>query len=148
MEGTYGNHAFGRLHGYALLGADEEQIMRFSESISVLYVDDDELDLKSMQRSFKKNGIKNPLYIARNGLEALDMLSGPGAISPRPSIVLLDINMPMLDGLETVPRTPTGSHPPLRVHARWPACEWPCRARPPPRERHPGRTRCMLSRRE
>ncbi|HYF65315.1 MAG TPA: response regulator [Herpetosiphonaceae bacterium] len=70
--------------------------------INILLVDDDALDVKNVQRSFKKNNILNPLYTAHNGLEALAMLRGEGA-SPMPverRLVLLDLNMPKMNGLE------------------------------------------------
>lgn len=56
----------------------------------------------NVQRAFKKNNINNPLFIARNGLEALDALKGknPSLIVPSPRIVLLDINMPRMGGIE------------------------------------------------
>jgi CheY-like chemotaxis protein len=70
--------------------------------INILLVEDDEVDIMNVQRAFKKNKITNPLYIARNGLEALDMLRGSNAdrINPIPKIILLDINMPKMGGLE------------------------------------------------
>jgi CheY-like chemotaxis protein len=52
----------------------------------------------NVQRAFKKNNITNPLYIARNGLEALEMLRNK--IVPLPQIVILDINMPKMNGIE------------------------------------------------
>ncbi len=73
--------------------------MRFSDSISILVVDDDEIDRMSIKRSFKKNDIKNPVFWATNGLEALELLRDPSTI-PQPRIVLLDINMPKMNGLE------------------------------------------------
>ena len=49
--------------------------------LNILLVEDDELDVMNVQRAFKKNNIGNPLYVAGNGLEALEMLrgTGPGA---------------------------------------------------------------------
>lgn len=70
--------------------------------INVLLVEDDEVDIMNVKRSFKKNNINNPLYVAKNGLEALNMLSGkdPDNFVPAPRIVLLDINMPKMGGIE------------------------------------------------
>jgi CheY-like chemotaxis protein len=67
--------------------------------IHILLVDDDEVDIINVQRAFKKNNILNPLYIARDGLEALEMLRDEAIPSPR-RIVLLDLNMPRMSGLE------------------------------------------------
>lgn len=66
--------------------------------INILLVEDDEVDIMNVQRAFKKNSITNPLFIARNGLEALDMLRNK--IIPLPQIVILDINMPKMNGIE------------------------------------------------
>lgn len=70
--------------------------------IGILLVEDDEVDIMNVQRAFKKNRITNSLYITRNGLEALDLLRGKGdqIVSPIPKIILLDINMPKMGGLE------------------------------------------------
>lgn len=68
-------------------------------NINILLVDDDKVDIKNVQRAFQKNEIDNPLHIARNGLEALEMLRGDN-ILPAPRIILLDINMPKMNGIE------------------------------------------------
>jgi CheY-like chemotaxis protein len=70
--------------------------------LHILLVDDDEVDVMNVQRSFKKNNISNPLYIAANGLEALDLLRGQGVTAiPGPRrLILLDLNMPKMNGLE------------------------------------------------
>lgn len=70
--------------------------------INVLLVEDDEVDIMNVQRSFKKNNINNPLFVARNGLEALNILRGkdPEQKIPAPRIILLDINMPKMGGIE------------------------------------------------
>jgi CheY-like chemotaxis protein len=70
--------------------------------LHILLVDDDEVDVMNVQRAFKKNNIVNPLYIANNGLEALDMLRGQGAqvIPGTRRLILLDLNMPKMNGLE------------------------------------------------
>ncbi len=66
--------------------------------VNILLVEDDEVDVMNVQRAFKKNSITNPLFIARNGLEALDMLRSGNV--PFPHIIILDINMPKMNGLE------------------------------------------------
>lgn len=66
---------------------------------NILLVEDDELDVKNVRRAFKKGNITNPLYVAGNGLEALEMLRG--AEMPRTRrLVLLDLNMPRMNGIE------------------------------------------------
>ena len=72
--------------------------------INVLLVEDDEVDIMNVRRAFKKNNIVNPLYVANNGIEALEMLRGGvpdvQAIPSSRRIILLDLNMPRMGGLE------------------------------------------------
>jgi len=71
--------------------------------LSILLVEDDSVDVMNVQRAFVKNNITNPLHIAFNGVEALNMLRGSNGkpkINPSPRIILLDINMPKMNGLE------------------------------------------------
>ena len=71
--------------------------------VNILLVEDDSVDVMNVQRAFKKNNIQNPLFLAKNGLEALDMLRGTNGvekINPKPQIILLDLNMPQMNGLE------------------------------------------------
>jgi CheY-like chemotaxis protein len=68
--------------------------------LHILLVDDDEVDVMNVQRAFKRNNIINPLYVASNGLEALDLLRGPAAIPGPRRLILLDLNMPKMNGLE------------------------------------------------
>jgi CheY-like chemotaxis protein len=72
-------------------------------TINILLVEDDEVDVMNVQRAFKKNHINNTLRIAGNGLEALALLRGKGnaeKIAPPPKIILLDLNMPKMNGIE------------------------------------------------
>ncbi|GAB3817272.1 response regulator [Pontibacter rugosus] len=66
--------------------------------VNILLVEDDEVDIMNVQRAFKKNTITNPLFIARNGEEALEMLRTDQV--PFPHIIILDINMPKMNGIE------------------------------------------------
>lgn len=70
--------------------------------INIFLVEDDEVDIMNVKRAFKKNNITNPLYVAGNGIEALNMLKGENGIEkiPRPRIILLDLNMPKMGGIE------------------------------------------------
>ncbi len=70
---------------------------------NLLLVDDDEIDVMTVQRAFKKNNITNNLYIATNGIEALAMLrsdSNPPVVPPQRRLILLDLNMPKMGGIE------------------------------------------------
>ncbi len=77
--------------------------MTEEKTIHFLLVEDDSVDIMNVQRAFRKNNIQNPLHIARNGIEALDMLRGSmgtAKLDPIPKIILLDINMPKMNGIE------------------------------------------------
>ena len=67
--------------------------------LNILLVEDDELDVMNVQRAFKKNNVLNPLYVAGNGVEALEMLRG-GAMPKERRLILLDLNMPKMGGIE------------------------------------------------
>ena len=51
--------------------------------VNVLLVEDDEVDIMNVKRAFKRNNISNPLYVAGNGIEALEMLREL-ALTPQP----------------------------------------------------------------
>lgn len=72
--------------------------------INVLLVEDDEVDVMNVRRAFKKNNITNPLYVATNGIEALAMLrsegGNPAIVPPTRRLILLDLNMPKMSGIE------------------------------------------------
>ncbi len=73
------------------------------QAINILLVEDDSVDVMNVQRAFKKNDIGHPLHVAFNGVEALHMLRGTHGkpkLSPLPRIILLDINMPKMNGIE------------------------------------------------
>lgn len=66
--------------------------------VNILLVEDDEVDVMNVKRAFSKNNIMNSLFIAGNGVEALEMLEDK--IIPLPKIIILDINMPKMNGIE------------------------------------------------
>lgn len=72
------------------------------QEVTVLLVDDDDVDVMAVKRAFRKAKIANPLLVARDGLEALAMLRGEDGHEavPRPYIIILDLNMPRMDGFE------------------------------------------------
>lgn len=71
--------------------------------VNILLVEDDEVDVMNVRRAFKKNNIANPLHVAGDGIEALQMLRGEGrgaSLPPERRLVLLDLNMPRMGGIE------------------------------------------------
>lgn len=65
---------------------------------TILLVEDDDIDAMGVERSLKKMRMANPLVRARDGIEALESLRS-GRVQ-RPFIILLDLNMPRMGGLE------------------------------------------------
>ena len=66
-----------------------------------MLVDDDDVDVMGIERALKKLKILNPLVRAKDGLAALEILRRPGGIA-HPYIILLDINMPRMSGIEVL----------------------------------------------
>jgi CheY-like chemotaxis protein len=73
-----------------------------ASTTSIMLVEDDQMDVMNVQRELRKQHIEVPLVHARNGREALNMLRGENGEPKiaRPSLMMLDINMPRLNGLE------------------------------------------------
>lgn len=70
-----------------------------NEPLNILLVEDDEVDVMNVRRAFGKNHILNPLFIAGDGVEALQMLRD-GTVPKGRRLVLLDLNMPRMNGIE------------------------------------------------
>jgi two-component system response regulator len=76
---------------------------------AILLVEDNRDDEILTLRALQTNNIRNQVVVARNGVEALDYLFGTGAHTERdvrdmPAVVLLDLNLPKIDGLEVLRR--------------------------------------------
>lgn len=73
-----------------------------SNTVTVLLVEDDEVDRRVVHRAFAKHKIANPIVEARDGLDALEIIRGKNGSPPlpRPYLVLLDLNMPRMNGME------------------------------------------------
>jgi CheY-like chemotaxis protein len=67
--------------------------------INMLLVDDDELDVMNVRRAFERGGLPDTLWVAADGLAGLEILRG-GELPRERRLVLLDINMPRMSGLE------------------------------------------------
>ncbi len=75
----------------------------------ILLVEDNPADIKLTQRALKKSYVANELIVAHDGQQALDYLFGEGAYAGRdlrqlPAVVLLDLKLPRVDGLEVLQR--------------------------------------------
>lgn len=67
--------------------------------LTILIVDDDDVDVRAITRSLRRHNITNPIRVAGNGIEALALLrDGEDGGVAWPFVVLLDLNMPRMDG--------------------------------------------------
>ena len=73
----------------------------------ILLVEDNPNDIEITRRALEKGQVKNQLTIARDGQEALDILFGGGGQTPLPGLILLDLNLPKVDGREVLSRIKT-----------------------------------------
>jgi CheY-like chemotaxis protein len=69
--------------------------------INIMLVEDDEVDVMNVKRAFIKNHISNPLLVASDGIEAMELLQElANQNKALPRIILLDLNMPRMGGIE------------------------------------------------
>ncbi|NCA88634.1 MAG: response regulator [Gammaproteobacteria bacterium] len=68
----------------------------------ILLVEDDRVDVMTVQRALKRRAITIPLHVARTATEALALLRGEGEVQfpSRPELILLDLNLPRMSGIE------------------------------------------------
>ena len=77
--------------------------------VEILLVEDNPNDVDLTLRAFKKNDLSNPIHVARDGAAALDFLFGGGKAAASkvenvPKLVLLDLKLPKVDGLQILRR--------------------------------------------
>jgi two-component system, response regulator len=82
---------------------------------TILLVEDNPTDEKLTLRAFKKSGVTNEIVVVRDGAEALDYLFCAGKYAdrdpcPLPAVVLLDLNLPLIGGLEVLERIRADPH--------------------------------------
>ena len=68
------------------------------KSVAILLVEDDAVDVMNVKRAFAKGNLANPIFEATNGIEALELLRRD--VIPSKRLVLLDLNMPRMNGIE------------------------------------------------
>jgi CheY-like chemotaxis protein len=74
-----------------------------STAINILLIEDNLVDVQGLKRSFRKHHLENiPIYWASDGIDALQQLRGcnVGSAIPKPFFILLDLNMPRMNGIE------------------------------------------------
>jgi len=78
------------------------------DPVDILLVEDNPNDVELAMHAFKKNNVANVIHVVRDGAEALEFLFGTGRYAqnppPRPRVVLLDLKLPFVDGLEVLRR--------------------------------------------
>lgn len=87
-----------------LRNPNQEVNIMVSERIDILLVEDSPADVRLMREAFKEGKLYNEVYVVGNGVEALAFLRKEGkyADSPRPDLILLDLNLPKKDGREVL----------------------------------------------
>jgi CheY-like chemotaxis protein len=83
--------------------------MNETAPVEILLVEDNPQDLELTLHAFRKAGLTNRIQVARDGAEALDFIFAEGACAGRkmeetPKIILLDLKLPKVDGLEVLKR--------------------------------------------
>ncbi|MCB9996237.1 MAG: response regulator [Rhodospirillales bacterium] len=69
--------------------------------VPILLVEDNEIDVEIVERTFRKASIANPIFKAKDGVEAYDILRGKSSVEMAlPCVMLVDINMPRMDGFD------------------------------------------------
>ena len=72
-----------------------------NRNVNFLIVDDDQVDVRAVKRGLLQHKLANPVFVASDGQEALDLLRGANGRKrlPRPYLILLDLNMPRMNGI-------------------------------------------------
>ncbi len=84
--------------------------LRSTDALNILIIDDDDVDIMALKRVFRHLNQNHQIHCCRDGQEALDYLTNVTPIQ-KPTVVLLDLNMPRLGGLEFLAT--------IRRHPKW-----------------------------
>jgi CheY-like chemotaxis protein len=71
-------------------------------TLPILLIEDNPMDVDLTRRAFIRHNLANPLEVLRDGQEALDFIAGWRAGEPVPSVILLDLKLPKVSGLEVL----------------------------------------------
>ena len=84
----------------------------YGRPIRILLVEDNQADVRLTQEVMRESKVRNEMCVARDGVEALAFLrhEKPHTSAPRPDLVLLDLNLPRLDGREVLARIKQDPH--------------------------------------
>ena len=72
--------------------------------VEILLVEDNPDDIAIMERALARSSVASSITVARDGQDALDLLFGERDRCPRPDLVLLDVNLPKVNGLDVLSR--------------------------------------------
>lgn len=73
--------------------------MTLDRTLNLVLIEDDDIDVMNVKRALERAHVTNPLFVARNGLEGLALLRSDAVPTDR-RLVLLDLNMPKMNGIE------------------------------------------------
>src|SRR6266581_3578244 len=107
-EGAYGRKRPSTRARHSTSLSKEQLTMR-EKTVEILLVEDNPDDVELTLHAFQKHNLANHVHVVRDGAEALDFLFCTGAYKDRriensPSVVLLDLKLPKVDGLEVLRR--------------------------------------------
>lgn len=74
------------------------------DGVEILLVEDNAQDAELTMRALKQRNLANRVHLCRDGAEALDFLAGASSVGAAPKVVLLDLKLPKVDGLEVLQR--------------------------------------------
>jgi two-component system response regulator len=92
-----------------LCRAKEKKVLPNPDAIEIILIEDNPHDAELVLRALKKHGLTNKLQLLQDGAEALDFIFGTGTyagrdLNHRPKLILLDLKLPKVDGLEILRR--------------------------------------------
>src|SRR4030042_6472616 len=87
----------------------EKRVLSNPNAVEIILIEDNPHDAELVLRALKKHGLTNKLQLLQDGAEALDFIFATGAyadrnINSRPKVILLDLKLPKVDGLEILRR--------------------------------------------